>query len=444
MPCSSKVLPVSVIKATPVGKTIAVGGVTGLYFRKTKYQSLFLLRFKDQTGRHDLSIGTYPEMSLAEARDKAADLRRRISQGEDVLGERRELREQAAREKEEALVKTSKSPKLTFAAIATDWVNERARFNYWAHDDSGELRTMRILEMHVFPYIGSKNINDITPEDVFNVLSKIWTAKFSTASKAKTYIFKVFQWAMAKKLCQSRENPADSRYSLGVLMEPLQRHAQKRTHFAACSFVEIPQFFVQSARYGSISARACEFAILTCARSQAVRMACWDEIDFEKRIWTIPLSHDKIKLDGRDRRIFLSDQAIELLRSLPRFPGSNVIFPNQRGHALSDAALTMFLRGMHEARFARDGRGWVDPHEKNSKGEPAVITLHGTARATFRTWAKDDVSGNNRRFDQEAVELCLLHAKNDMYRGAYDRSRLDRERQLIMTTWGAYCVSQKR
>ena len=104
----------------------------------------------------------------------------------------------------------------------------------------------------------------------------------------------------------------------------------------------------------------------------------------------------------------------------------------------------MFLRGMHEARFARDGRGWVDPHEKNSKGEPAVITLHGTARATFRTWAKDDVSGNNRRFDQEAVELCLLHAKNDMYRGAYDRSRLDRERQLIMTTWGAYCVSQKR
>ena len=47
MPCFIKVLPVSVIKATPVGKTIAVGGVTGLYFRKTKYQNLFLLRFKD-------------------------------------------------------------------------------------------------------------------------------------------------------------------------------------------------------------------------------------------------------------------------------------------------------------------------------------------------------------------------------------------------------------
>lgn len=434
----AKIVPVSVLKNLPEGKTIAIGGVTGLYFRKAKYQSMFFLRYTDQTGRHDLSIGSYPKMSLTEARDRAALVRTQLDQGENVLEKRREAQ---AEEKPKA---PPKPKKLTFAEIATDWVNERARFNYWAHDDSGELRTTRILEMHVFPYIGSKNINDITPEDVFNVLSKIWTTKFSTASKAKTYIFKVFQWAMAKKLCQSRENPADSRYSLGVLMEPLQRHAQKRTHFAACSFEEIPQFFVQSARYGSISARACEFAILTCARSQAVRMACWDEIDFEKRIWTIPLSHDKIKLEGRDRRIFLSDQAIELLRSLPRFPGSNVIFPNQRGHALSDAALTMFLRGMHEARFARDGRGWVDPHEKNSKGEPAVITLHGTARATFRTWAKDDVSGNNRRFDQEAVELCLLHAKNDMYRGAYDRSRLDRERQLIMTTWGAYCVSQKR
>ncbi len=90
-----------------------------------------------------------------------------------------------------------------------------------------------------------------------------------------------------------------------------------------------------------------------------------------------------------------------------------------------------------------DGRGWVDPHIKNSDGQPSVITLHGTARASFRTWAKSDELGNNRRFDQEAVELCLLHAKKDIYRGAYDRANLEKERRQIMAAWGEYCFSQR-
>jgi len=72
-----------------------------------------------------------------------------------------------------------------------------------------------------------------------------------------------------------------------------------------------------------------------------------------------------------------------------------------------------------------------------------VITLHGTARASFRTWAKDDALGNNRLFDQEAVELCLLHAKRDTYKGAYDRTSLDKERRMVMAAWGKYCFSER-
>ena len=219
-------------------------------------------------------------------------------------------------------------------------------------------------------------------------------------------------------------------------MEPLQKHAATSKHYAACDVAEIPLFFFHSARYNSASARACEFAILTCSRSKAVREATWDEIDLNKGVWTIPVEHDKIKTEGRDRRIFLSNQAIELLRSLPRYPGSKVLFPNQRGCPLSDAALTMFLRGMHEDRMVTDGRGWIDPMLKKANGNPAIITIHGSARATFRTWAKSDIYENNRRFDQEAVELCLLHAKRDAYKGAYDRAFLERERQLIMSAWG--------
>ena len=75
------------------------------------------------------------------------------------------------------------------------------------------------------------------------------------------------------------------------------------------------------------------------------------------------------------------------------------------------------------------------------EGAPRIITAHGTARSTFRTWAKDDMLENNRRFDQEAVELCMLHSKKDAYNGAYDRAPLAKERKLIMEGWGNYCYS---
>ena len=68
--------------------------------------------------------------------------------------------------------------------------------------------------------------------------------------------------------------------------------------------------------------------------------------------------------------------------------------------------------------------------------------MHGTARAGFRTWAKDDVLGNNIKFDQEAVEKCLLHSTKDMYHGAYDRAEFIAERKLIMEEWGKFCTSK--
>ncbi len=415
-------------------KTVAVGGVAGLYFRNTPQQSIFFFRFQDQNGRHDLSLGNYPDMSLAQARDTATNLRAQLANGQDLL----------------AVRKQSQAPKqplkdiLTFKQAAKEWHSERSRLDFWGDNAKGEIRAYRILEMHVFPFIGAKDIDQVNAEDIFHVLSQIWLAKNATALKVKTSIFKIFQWAMAKNLCAIRENPAQLSGALGVLLEPLKKTAVLSSHHAACPVEEIPRLFHEISQYVSTSARACEFAILTCCRSKALRFATWDEIDLENKIWTIPVEHDKIKLPGRDRRIFLSDQAITILRQLPKHDDCNLLFPNTYKNKLSDAAVTMFLRGLHEVRMAADGRGWVDPHVKNADGQPSVITLHGTARASFRTWAKNDELGNNRRFDQEAVELCLLHAKKDIYRGAYDRANLEKERRQIMAAWGEYCFSQRK
>lgn len=432
MPKTSKIVTATQLKNVGL-KTIAVGGVSGLYFRNRPYQSYFFLRFQDKTGRHDLTLGTYPEMSLAKAREEASRLRARISAGENVIAERKQV----------LVPKQPTVPVLTFEQVAKQWLSERSRLNFWGDNVKGEKRAFRNLEIHAYPFIGNKDINQVSADDVFNLLSKIWLEKNATALKLKTSIFKIFQWAMAKNMCAIRENPAQLSGALGVLLEPLKKTAVLSSHHAACPVEEIPRLFHEISQYVSTSARACEFAILTCYRSKALRFATWDEIDLENKIWTIPVEHDKIKLPGRDRRIFLSDQAITILRQLPKHDDCNLLFPNTYKNKLSDAAVTMFLRGLHEVRMAADGRGWVDPHVKNADGQPSVITLHGTARASFRTWAKNDELGNNRRFDQEAVELCLLHAKKDIYRGAYDRANLEKERRQIMAAWGEYCFSQR-
>lgn len=97
---------------------------------------------------------------------------------------------------------------------------------------------------------------------------------------------------------------------------------------------------------------------------------------------------------------------------------------------------------MHQKQLALDKTGWIDPAKSKREGKPCIITAHGTARSGFRTWSKDDQLGNNRKYDQEAAELCLFHNKtSDEFHGAYDRSALATERRLLMNDWGKFCFS---
>ncbi len=412
--------------------TFNIGGVKGLYIRKTHTQSLFIFRYTDKFGRHDFSLGNYPTMSVAQAREAARAALALVMQGESPI---------LKRQQEKQLVKPIPK-KLTFRNVAEEWIADRLASNYWAKNSRGEKTTRAILEKHVFPTLGNLDIESISAEQIRECLAPIWQSIPATAKKAKTYIGKIFQWAIALHKRKSTVNPADWEGSLGVLMEPFQNNLKPTQNHAACAVSEIPRLFAEISHNDSMSAYACLFAILTCARSQAVRLAKWEEIDFKKKIWLIPQEHDKVKSPNRDRTIFLSSRALTLLRNIERFSDSPFIFPSRQGGCLSDNALTMFLRGLHDERKALDGIGWIDPVKTKKLGKPCVITLHGTARATFRTWAKDDETGNNRKFDQEAVELCLLHSKNDAYNGAYDRAPLTKERQKIMQAWGEYCWSK--
>lgn len=185
MPRVSKTLTSTQIKNIK-NQTVAVGGISGLYFRNNPRQSFFFYRFKDENGRHDISLGTFPEMSLAKARAEAATLRARIDAGIDVIAERKQAQAPKSAQKDD----------LIFEQVARKWYLNRSLLNFWGDNAKAEMRACQILEIHVYPIIGSKNINEVSADDVYDVLSKIWLTKHTTALKVKTSISKIFQWAM--------------------------------------------------------------------------------------------------------------------------------------------------------------------------------------------------------------------------------------------------------
>jgi integrase len=156
-----------------------------------------------------------------------------------------------------------------------------------------------------------------------------------------------------------------------------------------------------------MGARALEFAILTAARSGEVRFAKWAEIDLQAALWTIPA--DRMKA-GRAHTVPLSKPAIDLLKSLPRFEDSELVFTAPRGGVLSDMSLSAVTKRMK-----------VD------------AVPHGF-RSSFKDWAR-----SNTAYPDEVSELALAHVNSDATRAAYARDELLPKRKRLMEEWGRYC-----
>ena len=438
MPKISKTLSekqIQSIVTKAIDGTYAIGGVEGLCIRIRDNKCKFVLRYTLDGTRHVLTLGDRSVLSLSAARKIALEKKLLIVKNQDPV---------AIRKLERSSKQTQQPRKnKNFEFVAKQFIAERQKNGYWRYNrKNGALQSMRLLERYAFPKIGQLSVNSLTSEIILDFIKPIWTTKTNTAQKLLTLVRQICNWAIAHNIRRFKDNPADLNTSLGVLLEPLKYARKPKQNHAAASVEDLPEIFSRLHKLHSVSAKAAEFAILTAARSSAVRFATWDEFDLGKGIWRIPLEHDKSKLQKRDRTIFLSKEAIALLKNLCRFPESPLVFNGYKNKPLADMTLLMVLRRLHKIRKKEDHIGWIDHAKTRLLGKECIITLHGTARATFKTWAKSDVFKNNRRFDQEAVELCLLHSKNDGYNGAYDRAFLARERRFIMNEWAKYCFSK--
>lgn len=376
--------------------------------------------------RRDFGLGSYPEVSLSEARNKAADIRAQLRLGIDPTAQKKAAKAEAARQK--ALLRT-------FADVARDCYAVREKeFKNRKH----AAQWINTLETYAFPVVGVRPIADIGVAELVEILKPIWTEKHATADRLRQRIASVIDYAAASGL-RSGLNPAEMKNGLGELL-PKAKAVKKKagtSHHPRIAVDDMPRFMADLMTREAAGAKALTFAILTAARSGEVRGATWGEIDLKAREWR--LSAERMKAD-RAHKVPLSDAATALLESLPRGSADDFLFSGRQGQPLSDMTLSKLMKDMHTAQVKSHQLGYTDPDQRDR-----VATPHGTARSTFKDWSRKSTArvmadGNRSSFPDEWAELALAHVNSDTTRAAYARDELLDERRELMQVWATYCV----
>ncbi|MFR1026985.1 MAG: tyrosine-type recombinase/integrase [Parasutterella sp.] len=316
--------------------------------------------------------------------------------------------------------------------------NEYQSKGIWRGKDKGQHEINR-FNSAILPELGDIPITEITHKTLFEHFKNYWKETPNQADKVHRRLNLVFNWAIAQGTFHLETNPADIKGPFGILVKPLTLARPKKKNYPAPDYHRIGELLKECLEATSMSSRAFVFQVLTATRGEAVRTLRWDDIDFDNAVAIIRPENDKASKEfgapNRPREVYLSRQAITLLNSIPRL--GEFVFIGKGGFMkpLGEGATEQFLKGIHVIKLSMDGQGWVDKNVLNKKGQPSRITPHGTARATFRTWAEESHK------HEKASELCLLHLPKDIYGGAYKRGLFEKERREIMQEWGDFCIS---
>lgn len=330
----------------------------------------------------DFPLGRLAEVSLAEAREKAAANHRAVKTGG----------------RPERQAKPGGMP--TFAeAMEAAIALRRPKWR----SGSSEAQWRATLGTYAAPLMGLP-IDQIKGKDVMDCLQPIWFEKSETASRLKDRISIIMNWAVANEHREFNPVPA--------IAFAMPKHTGTRKHFPALPHAEVADAIAKVRESNSFAATklAFEFLVLTAGRSGEIRGAVWGEIDLEAAIWTIPAGRMKA---NKQHRVPLSPRALEVLREARRLHDGELVFPSPRtGKPLSNVALGNLLRKLGIA-----------------------AAPHGF-RSSFRNWAAE-LSGASR----EAGVLSLAHSIGDQVEQAYLRSDLIDQRRKLMADWADYLAA---
>ena len=388
----------------------------GLYLQVSKAGSKsWIFRFQLNGRRREMGLGSLDTTPLVKARAEAATLKTLVKDRIDPIDRRRQKQAEGAVVQAEQKAIAEKSAH-TFATVSRQYIEaKQAEWSNPKHAQQWE----NTLSTYAFPIIGRVPVVEVSRDQVLKILQPIWTTKTETATRVRSRIELVLDYAKARGWCTG-ENPAVWRGNLKSVLATPSKIKNVR-HHPALPRERMPEFMADLRKREGVAAQALEFAILTAARSGEVRGAVWREIDLEAKTWTIPAKRMKAK---KKHIVPLSRDAVALLLALPRIANNDRLFPGAGdGKGLSDMSLSAVIRRMNEGD---DGPSWVD-----EAGEEVVP--HGF-RSTFRDWCSEDT-----HYSGEMAEKALAHAIPNATEAAYRREDMLEKRRQMMEDWAARC-----
>jgi integrase len=405
-------------KPSKEGKIAMLNDGGGLYLRVSPgangaVHRNWVFRFSIKGRENQLSLGAYGdgdgEVSLAKARDKAAEQRKLRRDGADLVATKR--REKETPKVAEQIEKTTTVT--TFQDCAEEYLSLNGDWSPSYRDQWKDL-----LNRFVYPVLGKELVANVDRAPIKLVLMGVGK-KPTTVRKVLGQIAAVLSYAVEEKYRPEGPNPA-SPESFKLTLKALSRGKASK-HHSALKYQDAPAFIAALKADPGTPARALEFAILTASRTKEVRFAVWGEIDLGKRLWTIPAARMKMR-DSQDRGdhiVPLSDAAVEILRD--RIPDQ--VDPK----ALVFTGRT--LRANAGSPGRRLGSRTLLAVVKRIRPE---ITAHGF-RSTFMDW-----SGNKTEVEEEIREFALAHVKTGTA-AAYRRETAIEKRAGLMQQWADFC-----
>lgn len=380
---------ISVRNAKPKEKQYKLSDSGGLYLLiKPNGGKFWRLKYRIAGKEKLLSIGAYPIITLAEAREKSLQAKRLLIDNVDPSAA-----------KKEAKIQQKVDSESSFEKIARQWHENQA--HSWTARHANYV--IRRLEADVFPGLGHRDIKEITPPELLSVLRGIEArGAIDIAHRAQQTCGQIFRYAIAIGKAD-RDISADLRGALKT---------RKKENYARLEAKELPEFIRKLEEYdGELQTKlAMKLLILTFVRSGELRGARWDEFDLVKGEWRIPA--DRMKM--RDPHIVpLSSQALQIIEELkPLTCHSDYLFPN-RNKPMTFISENTLLYCMYRMGY----------HSR--------ATVHG-----FRATASTIL--NEHGFAPDVIERQLAHAERNKVRASYNHAQYLPERRKLMQWWGEY------
>ncbi|MDH6240862.1 MULTISPECIES: site-specific integrase [Polynucleobacter] len=351
----------------------------------------WVFRYSYAGKRLDLSLGSYPAITLKEARKRALASRNELMQGK----------------KPATYWKAQITPEQIDKPLFSDYAKQcidskKAEWQNPKHKD----QWFNTIDQYANPFIGKKALDEIDTQDILDILTPIWFTKTETASRLRGRIEWILASANTRKL-RYGINPAAWRGHLETILPKPSKIAPVK-HHPALPYAEITSFLRILREKEGTTALALEFLILNANRSGEVLNGLRSEIT-QEGLWIIPAHRMKAK---KEHRIPLGKRSMELLAIAKSFdPDSKYLF-SRDGKQLSSMAMLMMLRKI------------------NPK-----VTIHGF-RSSFRDWVSEETMHS-----PEVAEKALAHKVVNQVEAAYRRGDLLEHRKRLMKDWEDYCLT---